>query len=80
MNKLLVLLVFLLNTQKAYFQTTEHKTAIDSLMKLVDQSKEDKEKISLYHQICKKYYPEEPSKMMYFNKKVYELSKKQIIK
>ncbi|WP_264550498.1 histidine kinase dimerization/phosphoacceptor domain -containing protein [Flavobacterium sp. N2820] len=76
MNKLLVLLVFLLNTQKAYFQTTEHKKAIDSLMKLVDQSKEDKEKISLYHQICKKYYPEEPSKMMYFNKKIYELSKK----
>lgn len=76
MNKLLVLLVLLLNTQNAYFQTTEHKSTIDSLIKLVDQSKEDIEKISLYHQICKKYYPEEPSKMMYFNKKVYELSKK----
>lgn len=66
----------LLSFESAYFQTINKTKEIDSLIIVVNKVKSDTTKISLYHQICKKFYPEAPSRMMYFNEKIYELSKK----
>lgn len=76
MKKIYFLALLLASFQNAYFQTVEKNKSIDSLIVLVNKTKVDTTKIGLYHQICKKFYPEEPSRMMYFNGRILELSKK----
>lgn len=76
MKKIFFLALLLTNFQSAYFQTVKKNKSIDSLIVLVNKTKVDTAKIALYHQICKKYYLEDPSKMKQFNDKIYALSKK----
>ena len=76
MKKIFLLVTLLLLIQSSYCQSTKSKKTIDSLIVLVNNTKIDTLKINLYYQISKKYYPEDPSKMKYFNDKIYALSKK----
>lgn len=76
MKTLMAFFTFFIFTQNAYFQTSTNKKSIDSLITLANNTKIDTLKIDFYHQICKKYYVEDPSKMKHFNDKIYALSKK----
>lgn len=76
MIKKILLLVLLLFCKEAYPQTSAKNKSIDSLRLLVATTTNDTLKIELYHQLCKKNYPENSAQIKFYSKKLYALSKK----
>ncbi len=76
MNKSFIYLFLIIFFNFGFCQDFKNKKAIDSLHLLISKTKNDSTKIEYYHQICKKYYPDSPLKIKFYNDKIYTISKK----